>query len=60
MLLLDEPTANLDLDNTLKVESLIKRYLAEEHAAVLWVSHDDRQIQRVASRSIRLENGSLR
>jgi len=60
VLLLDEPTANLDTDNTLKVESLIKRYLAEEHAAALWVSHDDTQIQRVASRIIRLENGSLR
>ncbi len=60
VLLLDEPTANLDPGNTLKVESLIKQYLAEEHAAALWVSHDNTQIQRVASRVIRLSNGSLR
>lgn len=60
VLLLDEPTANLDSDNALKVESLIKQYLAEEHVAALWVSHDDTQIERVANRIIRLENGSLR
>lgn len=60
VLLLDEPTANLDRDNALKAESLIKQYLAEEHAAALWVSHDSGQIERVASRVISLSNGRLR
>jgi putative ABC transport system ATP-binding protein len=59
VLLLDEPTANLDRDNALRVEALVRHYLAEKQAAALWVSHDAAQVQRIASRVLSLENGSL-
>lgn len=59
VLLLDEPTANLDPDNVSRVEHLIADYVCEEHAAVLWVSHDPQQMRRVADRRLRLEAGRL-
>lgn len=59
VLLLDEPTANLDQDNVLRVERLVAEYRRSEAAAVLWVSHDARQARRVAERRLRLEAGRL-
>ncbi len=59
VLLLDEPTANLDPDNALRVEHLIADYRRSEGAAVLWVSHDPQQMRRVADRRLRLEGGRL-
>ena len=49
ILLLDEPTANLDLGFTLKVEQRIRVYLEEQGAAALWVTHDAEQRQRVST-----------
>jgi ABC-type iron transport system FetAB ATPase subunit len=59
VLLLDEPTANLDPDNVSRVERLIADYIREEQAAVLWVSHDPRQMRRVADHRMRLEAGRV-
>lgn len=59
VLLLDEPTANLDADNTRRVEDVIGQYRAQRKAAVIWVSHDPLQVQRVASRHARLAEGQL-
>lgn len=50
VLLLDEPTANLDPETALLAEGLIQRYGRERPAAILWVSHDPRQIRRVGQR----------
>lgn len=50
VLLLDEPTANLDAENTRKVEALIADYLSTNHAIALWVSHNRDQLERVASK----------
>ncbi|MFN2308215.1 MAG: ATP-binding cassette domain-containing protein [Gammaproteobacteria bacterium] len=60
VLLLDEPTANLDARNIERVETLIAAYRREHEAAVIWVSHDPEQIARVADRHLRIENGRLR
>ena len=59
VLLLDEPTANLDPDNVIRVEKLVADYIATGDAAVLWVSHDPLQTSRVAHRQLRLEAGRL-
>lgn len=50
VLLLDEPTANLDDDNRRAVEELISDYLLQHQACALWTSHDRQQIRRVAGR----------
>jgi ABC-type iron transport system FetAB ATPase subunit len=58
-LLLDEPTASLDAENTRRAEALIARYRREAGAATLWVSHDPAQIARIADRCFRLTGGLL-
>jgi ABC-type iron transport system FetAB ATPase subunit len=60
MLLLDEPTAHLDADNTRLVEAVIKDFLDRPGCAVLWVGHDQAQLQRVAHRRLHLDTGGIR
>ncbi|HHH40261.1 MAG TPA: ABC transporter ATP-binding protein [Sedimenticola sp.] len=59
VLLLDEPTANLDQGNGQRVETLIGRYREQQGAAVLWVSHDPDQRCRVARRGFLIEGHRL-
>ena len=59
LLLLDEPTANLDEANTARVEALIHAYREETGAAVLWVGHQQAQLQRVADRIVSMDDGRL-
>lgn len=59
VLLLDEPTANLDPENTQRLETVITDYMREHRAAVIWVSHDMAQIERVANRYYELSDGAL-
>lgn len=49
-LLLDEPTANLDPENVDRVERFLNGYRLEHRPAVLWVSHDREQMNRVSTR----------
>lgn len=59
VLLLDEPTAALDPASVQHVEAMVAAYREEHQAAVLWVSHDPAQMQRVASRQVRIVGGRL-
>lgn len=59
VLLLDEPTANLDPATTGKVEQLVKGYVTEQRAACLWVTHARQQIERIADRELLLDAGCL-
>lgn len=59
VLLLDEPTANLDADSRERVEALVARY-RHDGGAVLWVTHDPEQARRVAGRRLVLTDGTLR
>ncbi len=59
VLLLDEPTSALDPDTTIAVEALLREALARGTAIVL-VSHDPRQAERLAGRQFRMEAGQLR
>jgi ABC-type iron transport system FetAB ATPase subunit len=58
-LLLDEPTASLDRENILRIEDLINEYRQQHDIAVLWVSHDAEQINRVCSRHIKIQDGKF-
>ncbi|MGD8591090.1 MAG: ABC transporter ATP-binding protein [Chromatiales bacterium] len=60
VLLLDEPTANLDRENGLRVEELIRAWQRERDCAVIWVSHDREQQLRVANRHCTIEARQLR
>jgi ABC-type iron transport system FetAB ATPase subunit len=59
VLLLDEPTANLDPVNTRRVESVITGYRRAHKGAVIWVSHDVEQVMRVANRYYEMSKGEL-
>lgn len=59
VLLLDEPTANLDASNIEKMESLLQDYIHENGAACLWVTHAPEQIRRLQASELRLEHGHL-
>jgi ABC-type iron transport system FetAB ATPase subunit len=59
VLLLDEPSANLDSGNAGRVEMLIRDYLDTHNAMAIWVSHDPAQLERVASASYRIAEGRL-
>lgn len=59
VLLLDEPTANLDIANATRVENLVLAYLEERSAAAIWVSHDVDQLKRVSRQRYHLEMGRL-
>lgn len=58
-LLLDEPTASLDAGNVDRLETVVADYRRAQVAPVLWVSHDDAQAARVASRHFELVEGRL-
>ncbi len=59
VLLLDEPTANLDKLNVRRVEAFIQAYVKDNQACVLWVSHSKSQARRVADRVIQFAGGRL-
>lgn len=59
VLLLDEPTAALDPQNVERVEALVETYRREHDVAVIWVSHDPAQRQRVATRHYRIEGDGI-
>jgi putative ABC transport system ATP-binding protein len=55
-LLLDEPTAALDPASIATVEAIIRERL-DQGMCVLWVTHDDGQAARIATRLLRVEAG---
>lgn len=60
VLLLDEPTANMDPESTQKAEMLIKQYQSETSAAIICVSHHHDQIGRMADRHFCMKDGQLK
>jgi len=61
VLLLDEPTSALDAASTGAVEKLVDRWHGEAptQRAVIWVSHDVKQIERVARQRLSMHEGRL-
>jgi ABC-type iron transport system FetAB ATPase subunit len=59
VLLLDEPTASLDADSAGHVEAGVRAYVEETGAAVIWVSHDENQAKRLATRRYTMNAGRL-
>jgi len=55
VLLLDEPTANLDTDNSMLVESIIKHYQNETSCSIILVSHNAEQKKRIAQRQYQIQ-----
>lgn len=56
--LLDEPTASMDIESTLKSENLIKAMATEDRSVVL-VTHDYLQAERIADYIVFLDKGKV-
>lgn len=59
VLLLDEPTANLDAKNSQLFENFILDYLSQKAACGIWVSHDEPQLQKITRCRFELKDGEL-
>ncbi|MFN3648889.1 MAG: ATP-binding cassette domain-containing protein [Armatimonadota bacterium] len=59
VLLLDEPTANLDPENVALFEELVREVQAERGTTVVWVTHAPSQAHRVASEVVLLLRGEV-
>ena len=59
LLILDEPTAALDMEATLAAERLIRETCQAQGCAVLLITHSIRQARRIAQRVIFLQQGRL-
>ena len=59
ILLLDEPTANLDPVNVMKIEEIIKRIRNERATTIVLATHNIPQVRRIADRVGILLNGEL-
>ncbi|MCF8067998.1 MAG: ABC transporter ATP-binding protein [Desulfobacterales bacterium] len=60
VLLLDEPTANLDAERTLQVENFIESYKSENRASIIWVGHNLEQLKKVSDQRYIIEKGSFK
>lgn len=59
LLILDEPTAAMDMESTLAAESLIQRYRDNSSCAVILITHSLQQARRIADQILYLEQGEL-
>ena len=59
LLLLDEPTAALDVEATLRAEQAVLDYRARTLCTVVWVTHSLKQAERTADRVLFLQEGRL-
>ena len=59
LLILDEPTAAMDMESTLAAEDLIRSCCKETGCAVLLITHSIQQARRIADRMIYLHEGCL-
>lgn len=64
LLLLDEPTASLDTQQTPLMETLFQEFQGQHHAngrqpSLVFTSHDPDQVKRLAKREVRLAQGKV-
>ena len=59
LLILDEPTAAMDMESMLAAEELVRDYCRETGCAVLLITHSIQQARRLAERILFLHRGLL-
>jgi putative ABC transport system ATP-binding protein len=59
VLLLDEPTANLDSRSIGFVEEVVAIYREKQKVPVVWVGHNEEQLRRVANDVLRMQGKQL-
>ena len=59
IVILDEPTASMDMESTLISENQIKNYCKETKCALILITHSLQQAKRIADNVIYFEKGEL-
>ena len=59
LVILDEPTAAMDMESTSLAEALIRDYVQETGCALMLVTHSLQQARRIADEAIYLDRGEL-
>lgn len=59
VILLDEPTSSVDIENRAGIESIIKRINREKGISILFTSHDMLQVSRIADKIIYINDGKI-
>ncbi len=59
VILLDEPTASIDQENSEIIEGIIKKIKAERKATIVMVTHDPAQAERLADRLLLMRDGKI-
>ena len=59
LVILDEPTAAMDVETTALAEKLIRKYVQETNCALVLVTHSLRQAQRLADEVLFFHEGKL-
>lgn len=57
--LLDEPTASLDPSVSRQIREIIKDYVVKTKTAILWTSHNMREIEEICDRVMFLSHGKI-
>ena len=58
LILADEPTGNLDSENTEKISSLLFNYIKDENASLIMVTHDN-NLANLTKRKITIKDGVI-
>lgn len=59
LLLLDEPTASLDPDIAQTIREKIRSYARKNHTAILWTSHNMKEVEEVCDRVLFISKGKI-
>jgi tungstate transport system ATP-binding protein len=59
VLMLDEPTANIDPANTAIIEAIISKMQQERQTTILMITHDPAQAQRLGDDLLFMHDGKV-
>ena len=59
LVILDEPTASMDMESTMLTEQLTRQYVSETGCALLLVTHSLQQARRLADHALYFHKGQL-
>ena len=59
VIMLDEPTSSVDIENRTGIENIIKKINTEKGISILFTSHDMLQVSRLADEIIYINNGKI-
>ena len=59
LILLDEPTASIDQENSEIIEGIIRKMKAEGKTTIILVTHDPAQAERLGDKVLRMQDGKI-